>query len=291
MEIVLWRNDSVKRDKMCELCENYGDGDRWYLNPENYGRPLYKKVEEDEKKDTAASSELQLGKLIKSMIDLKEEDEEAFQSALEDYSENARKNSVGQVITLEDGKKMAEISQPIAKMDCLCRRISRATFEDGDDRPRSCLGTGVGLFRWEEMPERYKGGIEFISTEEAKEHLEKWHERGMVVLIMTFGTPYIGGLCLCDYPDCLAIRMRMDYGTMNLLKGHEVAKVDYDKCTGCGTCAQRCQFDAIKMEVTMDKANIDMTKCFGCGVCEYSCPQDAINLVERESLPALKDEW
>ncbi len=278
---------------MCEFCEKYGDGERWYLNPDNYGRPLYKKVEEEEegKKENLSTAELHFGRLIKSMIDLKDESQEAFESALEDYSENAKQTSAAQVVTLEDGKKMAEIAQPIAKMDCICRRLTRGTFEDGEERPRSCLGTGVGLFRWEELPERYKGGIEFISTEEAKEHLEHWHKRGMVVILMTFGTPYIGGICLCDYPDCLAIRMRTDYGTENLLKGHEVAKVDYDECIGCGDCAEMCQFDAIRMEVTTNKANIDMSQCFGCGVCAYTCQQDAIDMVERKNLPQIRDEW
>jgi len=45
------------------------------------------------------------------------------------------------------------------------------------------------------------------------------------------------------------------------------------------------------MEVTTGKANIDMFKCFGCGLCETGCPRDAITLVERTSLPALKDVW
>jgi len=104
----------------------------------------------------------------------------------------------GQVVSLEDAKKMVEIAQPIARMDCICRRLTRATLEDGEQRPRTCLGLGVGMFRWEEWPERYKGGVEFLSTEEAKKHIEHWHKRGMVITIMTFGTPYIGGICLCE---------------------------------------------------------------------------------------------
>ena len=75
------------------------------------------------------------------------------------------------------------------------------------------------------------------------------------------------------------------------MKGHEVAKVNYEECTGCGTCVQRCQFGAVKMEVTMKKTNIDMTRCFGCGVCVYACPQDAISLVDREKIPSLVEEW
>ena len=189
-------------------------------------------------------------------------------------------------------QKTAEIAQPIARIDCIYRRTIRATLEDAEQRPRSCLGLGVGMFRWEEWPERYKSGVEFLSTGEAKKHIDHWHKRGMVITIMSFGTPYIRGICLCDYPDCVAIRMRIDYDVKPyLFNGHEVAKVDYDECIGCGSCAQRCQFGAIKMEVTVKKSNIDMTRCFGCGVCAYACLQNAINLLDREKLPALTEEW
>jgi len=45
---------------MCELCEKYGDnGGRWYLNPQNYARPLYKKVEKGGEKEPMILAELQ----------------------------------------------------------------------------------------------------------------------------------------------------------------------------------------------------------------------------------------
>jgi Pyruvate/2-oxoacid:ferredoxin oxidoreductase delta subunit len=39
------------------------------------------------------------------------------------------------------------------------------------------------------------------------------------------------------------------------------------------------------------KANIDMFRCFGCGVCETGCPREAIKLVERKTIPMLKEVW
>ena len=276
---------------MCELCEKYGEGNPWYLNPMNYARPLYRKIEKDKEKEPMILEELRGPiNIIKPLIDLMD-NPEAFKKAKEQFSKH-QERMVGQVVSLEDAKKMVEIAQPITKIDCICRRTFRATLEDGVQRPRSCLGLGIGMFRWEEWPERYKGGVEFLSTEEAKKHLEHWHKRGMVITIMAFGTPYIGGICLCDYPDCIAIRMRLDYNVIPfLLKGHQVAKIDYEECIGCGSCAQRCQFGAIKMEVTTNKSNIDLTRCFGCGVCVYTCPQDAIRLIDRKRFSTLKEEW
>jgi NAD-dependent dihydropyrimidine dehydrogenase PreA subunit len=43
--------------------------------------------------------------------------------------------------------------------------------------------------------------------------------------------------------------------------------------------------------VTTEKTNIDQFKCFGCGLCETGCPTEAIELLEREKMPGLKEEW
>ncbi len=82
-----------------------------------------------------------------------------------------------------------------------------------------------------------------------------------------------------------------DFGVGSVMKSHYVAQIDYDICNGCGICAQRCQFGALKFEVSTEKSNIDQFKCFGCGLCESGCPREAIRLLERTSLPALADVW
>lgn len=88
----------------------------------------------------------------------------------------------------------------------------------------------------------------------------------------------------------MSLRNAVDFG-INVLKSHYVAMVDYDKCNGCGICAQRCQWGALKFEVTSEKANIDLFKCFGCGLCQTGCPRGAIKLVRRETMPAIANVW
>jgi len=53
------------------------------------------------------------------------------------------------------------------------------------------------------------------------------------------------------------------------------AKVDKEKCTGCGICVDVCPVEAIKIE--NDKAVIS-DDCTECGACENECPNNAISL-------------
>ena len=107
----------------------------------------------------------------------------------------------------------------------------------------------------------------------------------------TFGTPYLGGICNCDYPDCAGIRTAQDLGVKTLWKGHYVADVDSDRCNGCALCARRCQFDALSFSPSTQMAYIDPLKCFGCGLCRNVCKPNAIAMVERASLPAVAEVW
>jgi len=57
------------------------------------------------------------------------------------------------------------------------------------------------------------------------------------------------------------------------------AKINADRCSGCGLCVDLCQFEAITMgEQT---AMIDSLGCEGCGVCAHFCPEQAIDLEEN----------
>ena len=52
------------------------------------------------------------------------------------------------------------------------------------------------------------------------------------------------------------------------------ARVERDTCSGCGMCAELCQFEAVAME--QERAQIVPFSCEGCGVCSHFCPENAI---------------
>ncbi len=53
-------------------------------------------------------------------------------------------------------------------------------------------------------------------------------------------------------------------------------EIDFKKCDGCGLCAEKCRFEAIKM--VKGKPKVNPFLCEGCGACEVICPQKAITL-------------
>lgn len=62
--------------------------------------------------------------------------------------------------------------------------------------------------------------------------------------------------------------------------GRELAHIDEEKCIGCTICKRNCSFDAIEGERKIAHEIID-DKCTGCGVCAKKCPTDAITMEVR----------
>ncbi len=49
--------------------------------------------------------------------------------------------------------------------------------------------------------------------------------------------------------------------------------VDPQKCSGCGTCEEKCPEEAIVMNEGLPK--VEQEKCSECGVCVIACPYQA----------------
>jgi len=276
------------------MCDQFGDPEHgnglWYLNPKNYARNMYKlRAPGEGLKGAEAGLETgaRTGPSQMDLLNAVENNDRAEFDRLTTIMQSRGQGS--QIVPMEDADKVLELCSPIGLIACICRKDVRA-IDERNELEYTCMGMGVGMLKWERWPERYKGGVTFVNIDEAKEWNHEMDRRGFVHILMLFGAPFIGGFCQCDYPDCGALRNAVDF-SLGSLKGHYVAMIDYDKCNGCGICAQRCQWGVVKFEVTSEKANVDQFKCYGCGVCQTGCPRDAITLASRGSVPAIAEVW
>jgi MinD superfamily P-loop ATPase len=63
----------------------------------------------------------------------------------------------------------------------------------------------------------------------------------------------------------------------HVFRSGQKARIDAEKCTGCGLCLPVCRFDALA-EDDMGRVSVDPLSCEGCGVCFHVCPVQAVGL-------------
>ena len=82
-----------------------------------------------------------------------------------------------------------------------------------------------------------------------------------------------------------------EYKNRESISTSERARIDPDKCVGCGLCYENCNFGAVTKR---DKIyEINSLLCEGCGVCKLVCPEDAIEIfpVNNGEIMMTITEW
>jgi len=160
----------------------------------------------------------------------------------------------------------------IVALDCPCR-VARAD---------PCLPLGVCLIVGEPFAsfvnEHHPGRSRWITQGEASEILRAEQERGHVSHAF-FKDAMLGrfyAICNCCSCCCGAMQYHRK-GIPMLASSGFVCQIDPDVCTGCGRCAQVCQFGALAVEAGVSV--VDADRCMGCGVCSAHCESGAASLV------------
>ncbi|MGI6113092.1 MAG: RnfABCDGE type electron transport complex subunit B [Mahellales bacterium] len=72
---------------------------------------------------------------------------------------------------------------------------------------------------------------------------------------------------------------------------NNLPKIDYDKCTGCMVCAEKCPTKSIYADLSNRKtASIDQDLCIGCTICVKTCKFDAIEGERKQKHWVLEDK-
>jgi ferredoxin len=160
----------------------------------------------------------------------------------------------------------------IAVLDCPCR-VSR---------PDPCVPLDVCLLVGEPFAsfvvEHHPRRARWITPGEAEEILIAERDRGHVSHAF-FKDAMLGrfyAICNCCACCCGAMQAHQN-GTPMLTSSGYVASLDAGACTGCGLCAESCQFGALQPGEDGTMA-VDEGRCMGCGVCVSRCANEAIAL-------------
>lgn len=173
-----------------------------------------------------------------------------------------------QILDADSVDRIIETADVIAVTQCTCRVIAHKC-----DLPMEvCLQVNNAA--------RYtldRGTGRELSKEEALKILRRCEETGLVHV--TMNKAHVGHfICNCCPCCCQALPLVISDGLKICDPSRYQAVIDEDLCVQCGTCVERCYFNAI--EEAEDAMAVDTEKCMGCGLCYSTCPEKAIRLLQ-----------
>jgi Na+-translocating ferredoxin:NAD+ oxidoreductase RNF subunit RnfB len=170
----------------------------------------------------------------------------------------------------------------IAVANCICR-------QEKDIKGESCNHTDLRetCFLFGDAAEHYLHLeiARLISKGEALDILQKAQEAGLVLQPENTQRPMV--ICCCCGDCCGILGIVKKYPRpVELFASNYYSEVDSELCTGCETCADICQLEAITMVDSI--ATVNLERCIGCGNCVANCLDSAITLrkKEEELIPA-----
>lgn len=173
--------------------------------------------------------------------------------------------------------------------DCICRKQKTLIGEACEHPVDICMA-------FSEIPGAFDGSSFYktLTQEEAVATLQRATDAGLVHTVSN-RQEEIGYICNCCTCSCGVLRGISEMGTANIVAHSAfVNTVDEAACSGCKTCLDYCQFNALTIKDGITVVN--KIACMGCGVCVPFCETEAMTLVRRPDeevlqVPVTKEDW
>ena len=177
------------------------------------------------------------------------------------------------VMPYERAEEIVRRHRRLAVAPCICRREQRMVGHGCDKPLETCLVFGGAADFY-----LHNGLARAISQGEALEILKLADEAGLV--LQPGNSKGASNICTCCGCCCGVLRtLKRHPAPASLVASPFVAATDQATCLGCGTCLDRCQMEALRLED--NKVILDLDRCIGCGLCVSTCPSGALRLVRK----------
>lgn len=225
--------------------------------------------------------EYQVNRLTKELAeDFDQYMEDGFRDELLSYDThqlrvvpiNQAINATQFVASYYDAQELIKQQSKISVQNCICRQkkdLQGKSCSRHEER-EVCLAFASGAYYFLEH-----GLGREISQEEALELLDFAEQKGLVLNPGNAQKTFTMCLCCGDCCEYLGV-LKTHPKPSSLVNNSYYAQVDEDLCTGCETCLDRCQIDAITVVEGISTINLD--RCIGCGLCVTTCPEEALSL-------------
>jgi ferredoxin len=117
-----------------------------------------------------------------------------------------------------------------------------------------------------------------ITLDETLEIIRRADEQGLV--LQPSNSAEIVNICCCCGDCCqVLINLKRHPVPAAVVSSPFAAALDTEACSGCETCVERCQMEALEM--SEEKAVLNVERCIGCGLCVSTCPENALYLERK----------
>ncbi|MFX0209496.1 MAG: DUF362 domain-containing protein, partial [Candidatus Hodarchaeota archaeon] len=181
-------------------------------------------------------------------------------------------DAVKHVSSYDDARELIRQQSKISVQNCICRQKKDLQEEpcSRHEEREICLTFSSGAYYYLEH-----GLGREITQEEALNLLDFAEQKGLVLNSGNAQKAFAMCLCCGDCCEYLGV-LKTHPKPSSLVNSNYFAQVDEDLCSGCETCVDRCQMDAIT--IVDDISTINLDRCIGCGLCVTTCPEDALTL-------------
>ncbi|HJX23504.1 MAG TPA: 4Fe-4S dicluster domain-containing protein [Candidatus Bathyarchaeia archaeon] len=167
---------------------------------------------------------------------------------------------------------------PFAILECICRKMAgmKGNPCKKTSRQETCMAIGDIA---KNVVQNASGRA--ISREEALEIARMNEADGLV--FQPSNTRKVDFVCACCGCCCGMLRVqKMLPKPVDFWATNYYASANAEACSGCGTCVERCQVDAVTVDDDAGTSFVNHNRCIGCGNCVVTCPTGAMSLLKKE---------